>query len=101
LYWPGSKANVYGGLITGGQAPYGGNIGVPTAGRNNGYAVNNCEIAIHGGTVQNGVATVPGTAFLCDTEADTQYFRINYSTPTDEQIISGVEKLGKFIKEFI
>ena len=51
--------------------------------------------------VQNGVATVPGTAFLCDTEADTQYFRINYSTPTDEQIISGVEKLGKFIKEFI
>ena len=51
--------------------------------------------------VTNGVATVPGTAFLCDTEADTQYFRINYSTPTDEQIISGVEKLGKFIKEFI
>ncbi len=51
--------------------------------------------------VTNGVATVPGTAFLCDTEADTQYFRINYSTPTDEQIIKGVEKLGQFIKEFI
>ncbi len=50
--------------------------------------------------VQNGVATVPGTAFLNDEEGSTQYIRINYSTPTDEQIEEGIKKLGRFIKEY-
>lgn len=45
--------------------------------------------------VQNKVAVVPGTAFLPSDEYKTQSFRINYSTPTDEQIIKGVEILGE------
>ncbi len=50
--------------------------------------------------VENGVATVPGTAFLCDESDKTNYFRINYSTPTDEQIEQGIAKLGTLIREF-
>ncbi len=50
--------------------------------------------------VENKVATVPGTAFTVDTKAESHYFRVNYSTPTDEQIINGMEILGKTAKEF-
>jgi len=38
---------------------------------------------------------VPGSAFLCDTAATSPSFRLNYSTPTDEQIEEGVRRLGK------
>lgn len=51
--------------------------------------------------VENGVATVPGTAFLCDTKSETNYFRINFSTPSNSQIEKGIKKLGEFIKKFI
>ena len=50
--------------------------------------------------VENKVATVPGTAFTADTNAISHCFRTNYSTPTDEQIVKGVEILGKTAKEF-
>ena len=41
------------------------------------------------------VAVVPGTAFNCDTEAPSRSFRLNYSTPSDEQIVEGVKRLGE------
>lgn len=44
------------------------------------------------------VAVVPGNAFLMN-ENDISYsFRLNYSTPTDEQIEKGVEILAKVAK---
>ena len=36
------------------------------------------------------VAVVAGTAFNCDTEAPSPSFRLNFSTPSDEQIVEGV-----------
>jgi len=51
--------------------------------------------------VMNKVAVVPGTAFLTDPDAMTQSFRLNFSTPTDEQIIKGVEILGELTHEII
>lgn len=45
--------------------------------------------------VEQNVAVVPGTAFLPDEEAySTTSFRVNYSTPTDEEIAEGVKRLG-------
>lgn len=44
------------------------------------------------------VAVVPGTAFSVDTAATSDRFRINYSTPTDEQIESGIKILGNILK---
>ncbi len=44
--------------------------------------------------VQNKVAVVPGVAFMPYEDVATQSFRLNFSTPTDEQIIKGVEILG-------
>ncbi|WP_069997406.1 aminotransferase-like domain-containing protein [Cellulosilyticum sp. I15G10I2] len=45
------------------------------------------------------VAVVPGSAFLVTEGTKTQSFRINFSTPTDEQIVKGIELLGKLTKE--
>ncbi len=45
--------------------------------------------------IEKKVAVVPGTAFNCDTEATSGSFRLNYSTPSDEQIIEGVKRLGE------
>lgn len=47
----------------------------------------------------NKVAVVPGTAFNCDTEAPSDSFRLNYSTPSDEDIVKGIEVLGGLTKE--
>lgn len=41
-----------------------------------------------------GVAVVPGTAFLVDPSEPCQSFRLNYSTPSDEQIVKGIQILG-------
>lgn len=41
------------------------------------------------------VAVVPGSAFSVTEGSPTQCFRLNFSTPTDEQIIKGIEILGK------
>lgn len=54
-----------------------------------------CRIA-----VQNKVAVVPGNAFLADESAVSHSFRLNYSTPTDEQLDKGTEILGKVASEF-
>ena len=48
--------------------------------------------------LDNKVAVVPGTAFAVDTTAKSDRIRINYSTPSDEQIINGMEILGKLLK---
>ena len=44
--------------------------------------------------VENHVAVVPGTAFLTDESEPTRSVRLNYSTPTDEQIVKGIDILG-------
>lgn len=41
------------------------------------------------------VAVVPGTAFLTDESQTTQAFRLNYSTPSDQDIVKGIQLLGK------
>lgn len=41
-----------------------------------------------------GVAVVPGTAFQVAPDGLCQAFRLNYSTPSDEQIVRGIEILG-------
>ena len=41
------------------------------------------------------VAVVPGNAFLVDDTQNCQCFRMNFSTPSDEQIVEGVTILGK------
>lgn len=46
------------------------------------------------------VALVPGTAFLINENDECHNFRTNYSTPTDEQLIKGMELLGEMVKEF-
>ncbi len=51
--------------------------------------------------IANKVAVVPGTAFNCDTEAPSNSFRLNYSTPSDEQIVRGIKLLGDTVKQFI
>ena len=47
--------------------------------------------------LENKVAVVPGTAFLVDEEKKTNWFRINFSTPSDEQIKKGIEILGSLL----
>ncbi len=48
-----------------------------------------------------GVRIVPGATFNCDTEAPSQSFRLNYSTPSDKQILEGIKLLGNIAREFI
>lgn len=45
------------------------------------------------------VAVVPGVAFLTDETEKTQYIRLNFSTPSDEDIIKGMKILGEIAKE--
>ncbi|MBE6733784.1 MAG: PLP-dependent aminotransferase family protein [Ruminococcaceae bacterium] len=44
--------------------------------------------------VKAKVCVVPGTAFLTDESEVSHNFRINFSTPTDEQLKKGIEILG-------
>lgn len=50
--------------------------------------------------VDNKVAVVPGTAFMVDDTAPCQYVRLNFSTPSDENIKKGVEIMGRVLREF-
>lgn len=50
--------------------------------------------------VDKKVAVVPGNAFLTDDKANTQYIRLNFSTPTEEGIAKGVKILGEIAKEY-
>ena len=47
------------------------------------------------------IAVVPGSTFNCDTAAPSNAFRINYSTPSDEQIVSGVSALAAAAREYL
>lgn len=49
--------------------------------------------------VANKVAVVPGNAFLTDDTQPSSCFRMNFSTPTDEQLIEGCRILGALTKE--
>ena len=49
--------------------------------------------------LERKVAVVPGTAFNCDTEAPSDSFRLNYSTPSDEDIVKGIRILGDLARE--
>ena len=50
--------------------------------------------------LENKVAVVPGTAFNCNTEDYSSSFRLNYSTPSDEQIVRGIKILGDILKSY-
>lgn len=52
-------------------------------------------------SLERKVAVVPGTAFNCDTDAPSRSFRLNYSTPSDEQIVEGVKRLGEAARAII
>ena len=41
------------------------------------------------------IAVVPGNAFMISESDKTSSFRLNFSTPTDEQIVKGIGILGK------
>ncbi len=49
--------------------------------------------------VKNKVCVVPGTAFLTDESATSHNFRINFSTPTNEQLEKGIRILGELSKK--
>ncbi len=49
--------------------------------------------------VKNKVCVVPGTAFMANETDETHSFRINFSTPTDEQLKKGIEILGEMAKK--
>ena len=47
------------------------------------------------------VAVVPGSAFLPEEDGRSQSFRMNFSTPTDDALRAGLQRLGAFAKEYI
>ena len=51
--------------------------------------------------IENKVCVVPGNAFLTDESETTNGFRINFSTPTDEQLEKGIKALGALIKTLV
>lgn len=50
--------------------------------------------------IGNMVAVVEGKTFMPDHSAVSHSFRMNYSTPTDEQIIEGVRRLRKTLDDY-
>ena len=50
--------------------------------------------------IGNMVAVVEGKTFMADQSAVSHSFRMNYSTPTDEQIIEGVRRLRKTLDDY-
>lgn len=51
--------------------------------------------------LEKKVCVVPGTAFLTDENEPCDAFRINFSTPTDEQLTKGITLLGEAIREML
>lgn len=49
--------------------------------------------------VKRKVCVVPGNAFLTNETEECHTFRVNFSTPTDQQLEKGVKILGELIKE--
>ena len=50
---------------------------------------------------ERNVRVVPGATFNCDTEAPSNSFRLNFSTPSNEQIDKGIKILGQLAREMI
>lgn len=50
--------------------------------------------------VEQKVAVVPGSAFMTHESDPTQCFRLNFSTPTDEAIVKGMQILGQVKRQF-
>lgn len=50
--------------------------------------------------IANKVAVVPGAAFMINDE-ETNCFRMNFSTPSDEKIVEGMRILGKVKEKYI
>ncbi len=51
--------------------------------------------------LEKKVCVVPGIAFLTDENDPCDAFRINFSTPTDEQLQKGIELLGEAVREML
>ena len=51
--------------------------------------------------IERKVAVVPGSAFYADDAAPRQTFRINFSSPTDENIEKGVKAVCELAKEML
>lgn len=47
------------------------------------------------------VCVVPGNAFLTDSAIPCDSFRINFSTPTDDELTKGIKIIAQVAKEFI
>lgn len=54
-----------------------------------------------GKLLERKVAVVPGSAFMTDDTKPCSYIRLNFSTPSDENIADGVKIMGEVAKEFI
>ena len=46
------------------------------------------------------VAVVPGTTFLHQENTPCTAVRLNFSAPTNQQIMEGVERLGRVLDRF-
>ena len=51
--------------------------------------------------LEKGVAFVPGRDFMVDSDAPCRAFRLNYSTPTYENMEKGMQRLGEAINEYL
>jgi len=60
-----------------------------------------CETDFVKRALERKVAVVPGETFNCDTTAISHSFRLNYSTPSDEEIVTGVKVLAETAKEML
>ena len=47
------------------------------------------------------IAVVPGNSFSVDENEVSHSFRLNYSTPTDEQICKGMEILSRMTRDLL
>ncbi len=47
---------------------------------------------------EKGVAVVPGTAFLADEDGTSRAFRVNFSTPSDDDLREGIKHLGALLE---
>lgn len=51
--------------------------------------------------IKRNVAVVPGTAFMIDDTKPCHYIRLNFSTPSDGDIIKGVKIMGEVAKQYL
>lgn len=55
---------------------------------------------VHEG-IKRGVACVPGVAFVVDQSIPSNGFRMSYSTPSEAEIVRGVEIIGRLTHEWL